>query len=148
MPLLLNWSFHSLLWLLIMLIFHTAEYEQEEDIFSPQFGVNTCSSTAKQDVYLPDNSACDESRANTKQLDPISQVQDSCLIIHEKAPGGNNEVTETFAGDKKNYPKDQQGGNFKQVTAEDVLCVRCKQLLFRPMVLNCGHGSYSTKIGH
>ncbi|XP_076894796.1 E3 ubiquitin-protein ligase PRT1-like isoform X3 [Bidens hawaiensis] len=30
-------------------------------------------------------------------------------------------------------------GNCKQVTVTDVLCSACKQLLFGPVVLNCGH---------
>ncbi|KAI3787891.1 hypothetical protein L2E82_00387 [Cichorium intybus] len=30
-------------------------------------------------------------------------------------------------------------GNHKQVTPADLLCSTCKQLLFRPVVLNCGH---------
>lgn len=31
-------------------------------------------------------------------------------------------------------------GNCKQVTVADMLCSECKQLLFRPVALNCGHG--------
>jgi hypothetical protein len=33
--------------------------------------------------------------------------------------------------------------NCKQITVADVLCAACKQLLFRPVALNCGHGMLS-----
>ncbi|KAK1427146.1 hypothetical protein QVD17_15829 [Tagetes erecta] len=31
------------------------------------------------------------------------------------------------------------GGNCKQITVADALCYACKQLLYQPVVLNCGH---------
>ncbi|PON70796.1 Cdk-activating kinase assembly factor [Parasponia andersonii] len=117
----------------------TLEEEKKNGCFSPQFDVNASSSLVQQDVYLPDNSACKESCASIKQLEPISQVQESCRIIPEKAPDGNDKVTGTVTDNKRNSPKDQHGGNFKQVALEDVLCIRCKELLFHPSVLNCGH---------
>lgn len=30
---------------------------------------------------------------------------------------------------------------FESVSSSDVLCLACKQLLYRPAVLNCGHGT-------
>jgi len=33
-----------------------------------------------------------------------------------------------------------ENGKRQQVSVDDVLCVVCKELLFQPAVLNCGHG--------
>ncbi|XP_062024743.1 E3 ubiquitin-protein ligase PRT1-like [Rosa rugosa] len=33
----------------------------------------------------------------------------------------------------------QRSGSPKQISVADVLCAACKELLFRPVVLNCGH---------
>ncbi|XP_060970644.1 E3 ubiquitin-protein ligase PRT1 [Cannabis sativa] len=74
-----------------------------------------------------------------KQLESRSQVQDQCLIIPEKDPDENCKTAGTETANEMNIPKEQHKGNFKQITMEDVLCAGCKQLLFRPMVLNCGH---------
>lgn len=30
--------------------------------------------------------------------------------------------------------------NNKQISKDDLLCLACKELLVRPVVLNCGHG--------
>lgn len=30
---------------------------------------------------------------------------------------------------------------YEQISVSDVLCSACKELLFRPVVLNCGHGT-------
>lgn len=38
-----------------------------------------------------------------------------------------------------------ENGNCKQVSVHDVLCEKCKELLFQPSVLNCGHGWNSYK---
>ncbi|KAL8213941.1 hypothetical protein R6Q57_003390 [Mikania cordata] len=45
-----------------------------------------------------------------------------------------------FAPYDENKSNDgSSGGNCKQVTVADALCSSCKQLLFQPVVLNCGH---------
>ncbi|KAK9053363.1 hypothetical protein SSX86_029996 [Deinandra increscens subsp. villosa] len=35
--------------------------------------------------------------------------------------------------------KESSSRTYKQISVSDVLCAACKQLLFRPVVLNCGH---------
>lgn len=44
----------------------------------------------------------------------------------------------TVAG--KKLPPNELNDNCKQILIVDVLCTACKQLLIRPVVLNCGHG--------
>lgn len=41
--------------------------------------------------------------------------------------------------EEKKSNDESSAENCKQVTVADVLCTACKQLLFRPVVLNCGH---------
>ncbi|KAF4370266.1 hypothetical protein G4B88_012950 [Cannabis sativa] len=147
----------------------TLEEEKKMGYFSPQFDDNACYNSANQGLYCIENSACEESCPNIKQLDSgyqvqhggdfkqvtgtvqdtscgdikqlesRSQVQDQCLIIPEKDPDENCKTAGTETANEMNIPKEQHKGNFKQITMEDVLCAGCKQLLFRPMVLNCGH---------
>uniref|UniRef100_A0A803PG74 RING-type domain-containing protein n=1 Tax=Cannabis sativa TaxID=3483 RepID=A0A803PG74_CANSA len=111
--------------------------------FSPQFDDNACYNSANQvrfryqvqhggDFKQVTGTVQDTSCGDIKQLESRSQVQDQCLIIPEKDPDENSAF-------EMNIPKEQHKGNFKQITMEDVLCAGCKQLLFRPMVLNCGH---------
>ncbi|KAM6591996.1 hypothetical protein CsatA_014601 [Cannabis sativa] len=200
----------------------TLEEEKKMGYFSPQFDDNACYNSANQGLYCIENSACEESCPNIKQLDSgyqvqhggdfkqvtgtvqdtscgdikqlesrsqvqdqdpdencktagtrtanemsipkeqhkgnfkqitmedvlcgdikqlesRSQVQDQCLIIPEKDLDENCKTAGTGTANEMNIPKEQHKGNFKQITMEDVLCAGCKQLLFRPMVLNCGH---------
>ncbi|XP_062078720.1 E3 ubiquitin-protein ligase PRT1 isoform X2 [Humulus lupulus] len=147
----------------------TLEEEKKNGYFSPQLDGNACNTSTEQDLHCIENSACEESCPNIKQLDsryqvrhdgdfkqftgPVQdescgdkkqlvsrfQVPDKCLIIPEKDPDENRKMAGTGTGNEMNIPKEQHNGNFKQVTVEDVLCATCKQLLFRPMVLNCGH---------
>lgn len=38
----------------------------------------------------------------------------------------------------------QMNKTCKQVSVIDVRCAGCKELLFQPSVLNCGHGEFSS----
>nr|GEZ67979.1 E3 ubiquitin-protein ligase PRT1-like isoform X1 [Tanacetum cinerariifolium] len=52
--------------------------------------------------------------------------------VHESASGIYSPL--------ENKLKDRSSAkNYKQITVADVLCAACKQLLFRPVALNCGH---------
>lgn len=118
-----------------------AEEENRLGCFSPQFDDNTYGSLAKQELHCISNSACEASHVSSEQLESISQVQDSCTSTPAEAPDENNEVTGTVVDNKKDSLKKQGSGNCELVTVSDVLCVECKQLLFNPVALNCGHGN-------
>lgn len=75
---------------------------------------------------------------------PALHVLDNDTSMPEKAPNGNPEVTGIAIDREKRTPQNQHNGNCKQISVEDVLCAACKQLLFRPVVLNCGHGIVCT----
>ncbi|GMN50331.1 hypothetical protein TIFTF001_019498 [Ficus carica] len=115
------------------------EEENREGCFSPQLDDNANGAVARQELHHLSNSACEESTANMEQLDPVSQIQDSCTRTPEEAPDENFKVTGTVTDNKMDSPRNRDGGNCELVTVADVLCVECKQLVFRPVVLNCGH---------
>ncbi|XP_024030063.1 E3 ubiquitin-protein ligase PRT1 isoform X2 [Morus notabilis] len=94
---------------------------------------------SQQELHCISNSACEASHVSSEQLESISQVQDNCTSTPAEAPDENNEVTGTVVHNKKDSLQKQESGNCVLVTVSDVLCVECKQLLFHPVALNCGH---------
>ncbi|KAG2716786.1 hypothetical protein I3843_03G145300 [Carya illinoinensis] len=116
------------------------EEEKEMGIFSPQFnsqaynhGGNPASlSTMGFESKSPSDSLSTrkgEPYANLELLNSDSQVQDGvCALIEIRS--GNSEVIGNVS---------LKENTSKQVLVSDVLCLACKQLLFRPVVLNCGH---------
>lgn len=62
------------------------------------------------------------------------------LILEE-----NSEVVRSTSVESLNSLQDpcaQKPQNQEKISVADVLCRVCTQLLFRPVVLNCGHGIY------
>lgn len=60
-------------------------------------------------------------------------------IAHE----GESETNVTPV-EGKTLPQDKL--NIQQkISVADVMCTMCKQLLFHPVVLNCGHGTHAFK---
>ncbi|KAM3731668.1 hypothetical protein ACB098_12G181400 [Castanea mollissima] len=109
------------------------EEEMKRDTFSPQVNSQDTFST----MVFESNSSSDplstrkgEAYANTDVLMSNSQVQDDGIGTLVEISDGNSEVIRNIAVEEKYC---------KQVSVADVLCLECKQLLFRPVVLNCGH---------
>ncbi|XP_075649337.1 E3 ubiquitin-protein ligase PRT1 [Castanea sativa] len=109
------------------------EEEMKRDTFSPQVNSQDTFST----IVFESNSSSDplstrkgEAYANTDVLMSNSQVQDDGIGTLVEISDGNSEVIRNIAVEEKYC---------KQVSVADVLCLECKQLLFRPVVLNCGH---------
>ncbi|XP_050207061.1 E3 ubiquitin-protein ligase PRT1 [Mercurialis annua] len=85
--------------------------EKEMGSFSPQLDNITYGS--------PDNRECD----------PCDHVCSSTTVLE------SNSYSEPC------FTKEQEcNGNCKQLSISDAQCNACKQLLFRPVFLNCGHG--------
>lgn len=85
------------------------EEEKHRDVFSPQFG----------DTKISDNKPGgpeEIERSSTEETGRSQDVKESCLL--ENGVG---------------YAKG------KQVSVDDLLCALCKEFLFLPAVLNCGH---------
>lgn len=113
----------------------------KQDLFSPQFNKKTCKDWGDpadfSTMVFGSNSSSDPS--STKKGEPYakelsmsdSQVQDDGTGTLVEISDGNSEVIRNIAVEEEYC---------KQVSVADVLCLACKQLLFRPLVLNCGHG--------
>ncbi|XP_041005408.1 E3 ubiquitin-protein ligase PRT1 [Juglans microcarpa x Juglans regia] len=117
------------------------EEEKETGIFSPQFnfqaynhGGNLASlSIMDFESKLPSDSLSTrkgEPYANLELLNSDSQVQDDGVCALIEIHNGNSEVIGNVS---------LKENTSKQVSVSDVLCLACKQLLFCPVVLNCGH---------
>ncbi|KAK9069025.1 hypothetical protein SSX86_013141 [Deinandra increscens subsp. villosa] len=69
-----------------------------------------------------------------EELDHLSNVdQPSCFISKDNVSVSSSSTEENKSNDGNS------GGNGTQVAVSDALCSACKQLLYRPVVLNCGH---------
>lgn len=75
-----------------------------------------------------------------------SSTSDTCFT--SKGERGNVDESEldtsgktgNISVEKQDLCQDKCNQTIKKVPVNDVLCAACKQLLFRPVVLNCGHG--------
>ncbi|EEF41252.1 conserved hypothetical protein [Ricinus communis] len=86
--------------------------EKQMGYFSPQFDYTACQSPENQEYdHLKDH----------EHLSTTSLESDSC-----------SETCSTREGEPK--------GKSKRLSITDVLCAACKQLVFRPVFLNCGQG--------
>ncbi|GMJ09010.1 proteolysis 1 [Hibiscus trionum] len=93
------------------------EEEKKVGCFSPEFSGHACGSEADGEINhlgsSSESSNFSDSSSTSKELNK---------------PVGQNQI-ESRVSDEQN----------DQITVADVLCTDCKQLLFRPIVLNCGH---------
>lgn len=127
--------------------------------FSPQLDYNECGSHADQEYdhlkELPPSSSASlvsnshlhpcfirkrEPYASMEQTDSVSIIEGSEMSITKEFSDENCGVLKTVSVEEKNLPQNKPHGNGNCVLIADVQCVACKQLLFHPVVLNCGHG--------
>ncbi|OVA03943.1 zinc finger protein [Macleaya cordata] len=132
------------------------EEEKRDGCFSPQFDDNSLCISNKLSSPCPPTSSirCSQTLSYPKthssrktNPSPIMDSQNSdelfrcdAATLPEKTCAGNSEVTENVSIEEDDYLNNDL--NFKAckvVSIIDALCITCKQLLFRPVVLNCGH---------
>ncbi|KAM5563121.1 hypothetical protein ABKV19_018017 [Rosa sericea] len=116
------------------------EQEEETGYFSPQLDVQAWSSQANQDSNILGDSVSKELSANMEKTVFNSYNQNNGIAVSRPTDGGDYEGMENVTEQVKNpLLCQQQSGSPKQISVADVLCAACKELLFRPVVLNCGH---------
>ena len=114
-----------------------AEEEKEIGHSSPQIDdANAGSLPAKRGLRHGGKSTFEESYAKSGQPEPVSQVK-TCTATPEECPNTDDQAT---TDNNMNSSQNQLSGFCDQITVEDVLCAGCNELLFWPVVLNCGHG--------
>ncbi|XVF32208.1 hypothetical protein REPUB_Repub17cG0062200 [Reevesia pubescens] len=112
------------------------EEEKRVGRFSPEFNCHACESQADGELnYLGSpahSSASSECPSTNKEKfsKPAGEL--------ESHYNGTNRTKENSAGDL-NKIKPVAGEEKDQLSVADLPCTACKQLLFRPVVLNCGH---------
>ncbi|KAL5057532.1 hypothetical protein RYX36_029136 [Vicia faba] len=112
----------------------TLEEERKSGFYSPQFDPDTCESQAKfGHSCSPSSSSMINPVPNSCVVETFECTKQPESIAHEAEP----EITETPA-EEKTVPHDKLDIQHK-ISVADVMCTMCKQLLFRPVVLNCGH---------
>lgn len=106
-----------------------SEEEKKTGFFSPQFDDYAHGSEAKFDH--PGSS----SSYNTISL--VANPLNSGSSTSMGQPSSESFGTHSVKGE--NLPSNNHSGQQK-ISVADVTCPACKQLLFHPVVLNCGHG--------
>lgn len=118
------------------------EDERRYDFFSPQLDNHACGPLVDNECHhLNDSmqfsrifcgsSSKTGSHENMEQLESVSVAMNNGTSEQSSIEGI------TVAG--KKLPPNELNDNCKQISIVDVLCTACKQLLIRPVVLNCGH---------
>uniref|UniRef100_A0A2P2LFH4 RING-type domain-containing protein n=1 Tax=Rhizophora mucronata TaxID=61149 RepID=A0A2P2LFH4_RHIMU len=134
------------------------EEEKKTGSFSPQFDCNPCGShTDRGHDHLEGLSHCSSVAAEShscsgsfssrkeKPCDSMERkrffplVQDTGMHILNQVSDEHCKTNKLGSVEKKNGHQHKHIGSCKQISTVDVQCAACKQLLFRPVVLNCGH---------
>ncbi|XP_057963952.1 E3 ubiquitin-protein ligase PRT1 isoform X2 [Malania oleifera] len=84
----------------------------------------------------------EESSTNMDQSESILLFQDSSTTIPKPSSTEDFEVPETISMDKNSTESISESA--KCMSTADILCAACKELLFQPVVLNCGHAYCKT----
>jgi len=133
-------------------LFGCAEEEKKFGLFSPQFGHHSSGSLPGEELDVPSNSLRLPTHSQTKLgydscfslgnfPEAIAHSVDNVKIM-PSSPLSISEGTANAAIKSCNLIRTGLGrGIQKQASVADLLCAECKKLLFRPVVLNCGHGN-------
>ncbi|KAJ1429357.1 Zinc finger, ZZ-type [Sesbania bispinosa] len=124
----------------LTIILHSSlvlEEEKKSGFYSPQRDPDNCESQVKFDHSGIPSSPIKKISECMEQSWSSAHEGDESIIYCEHSSDGEPEVIETPVEGKK---KPQEEPYLEQkMSAADVLCTMCKQLLFHPVVLNCGH---------
>ncbi|KAL8092869.1 hypothetical protein AgCh_034932 [Apium graveolens] len=132
------------------------EFEKARDCFSPELKDPVCASRNSEKLchlgdagqsYLTNTTECSSLKGSSgdgpaasdlKELVFSSSVKGFCKNQPEENSSGGFGVTQNQAVEKNVMSKGDNGTHVR-VSITDMLCVACNELLFRPIVLNCGH---------
>ncbi|XP_027093587.1 E3 ubiquitin-protein ligase PRT1 isoform X1 [Coffea arabica] len=127
------------------------EYEKEQDCFSPQFNgpvrvpqteqeLNHTDSSQRSEISSLDLSKDPSCSGNSKVMFNMEQPE-SGLIDQEnlKMAVGDIEATSSIVDRGDKLHQGIANGTRQPISVDDALCTLCNQLLYHPVVLNCGH---------
>lgn len=116
------------------------EEETKADCYSPQFdGDNLGSSSSCYSGNPISNPQNVSLSASKEQCSAETQEKHKVMICSKDV----YEVTPEAFGSSGQVKLMPQNHREQKISVADVMCSSCKQLLFHPVVLNCGHGIYT-----
>ncbi|KAJ4969227.1 hypothetical protein NE237_015928 [Protea cynaroides] len=133
------------------------EEEKKTGFFSPQIDDHFSGSQINEELnllsYPPHSSTrslkniysggCSVGKVNPCRVEEPLEFNMQCYESSTTTCGNSSECSEWDTKTTKKLAGGENEQNWtatgKQVSASDVQCAACKQLLFRPVVLNCGH---------
>ncbi|PIM97102.1 hypothetical protein CDL12_30435 [Handroanthus impetiginosus] len=131
------------------------EEETGMGYFSPQFNDPAYQLQPEETIMEPSDASLPCFSEADPSLNPCSvgagktleRMEDVCsCLIHQEIGFANLqdsikdiEATSVTPAQGRSSYKANSSGTCKQVSVDDVLCGSCKRMLFRPIVLNCGH---------
>ncbi|XP_059651844.1 E3 ubiquitin-protein ligase PRT1 [Cornus florida] len=131
------------------------EEEKKSESFSPQFddylavshttnesdivsGFSPHSTTSQNKLYLESRSSVEGESSSIKDLPEVVMSHDDKTMTIPITSSYKATRDVTTQGNSM-LEKKSARGSINQVLITDLLCAACKQLLCRPVVLNCGH---------
>ncbi|RDX76993.1 E3 ubiquitin-protein ligase PRT1, partial [Mucuna pruriens] len=139
-------------YILVRKVDQREEEEKKSGLYSPQFDPDTCESQAKfGHSGNPSSSSTMNLTSNSCNVGTSECMEQSGFTTHEGNEGTVNsgrepDIIGTPAKGKK-LPQEELPLQQK-LSVADVMCTMCKQMLFRPVVLNCGHVYCQTCVIH
>lgn len=130
------------------MVLHVPEEEKEMGYFSPQInGSAYVSQSGETRIKLSDaepslNSSSVRAGECLEKIYPVQSGSVNQDFGLANLLDGRKDITATSVinAEDRNSNQIHESGTHEQVSVDDVLCGSCKQMLFRPIILNCGHG--------
>ncbi|KAF9605128.1 hypothetical protein IFM89_014119 [Coptis chinensis] len=157
-PIVLACGHISCFWFICPDVFPSTEKEKNQGFFSPQLGDNVLSAHSCEKSNCLDSpeafssmcsqaasygSTCSNGKINTsstvEKQTPDMLAHANASLLSAEAHSGLEVISALAVEESSILENDLKDGICELVSISDVLCVACKQLLFRPAVLNCGH---------
>ncbi|XP_011080193.1 E3 ubiquitin-protein ligase PRT1 isoform X1 [Sesamum indicum] len=133
----------------------TLEEEKDMGYFSPQIGAPEYQLQPEPKIIKPSNASVPCFSETDSSLNPCSVRAGETLdsmehvhsgSVHQDIGLGNllesrkdTAATSAPIAEDRNSNQIHRSGTCKQASVDDVLCDSCNHMLFRPIVLNCGH---------
>lgn len=130
--------------LCILLSWFAPDEEKKAGYFSPEFNSHACELHADGEFNYLRNPAHSSAMCfrSSSYLNSHATSKDNLCKTAGQVESHDNDTIHTKQNSDRDLSqiKPVARQEKEQVSVADLLCAACKQLLFRPVILNCGHG--------